>query len=107
MRIVHLLAAMALTAAFASAQVAIGHVESNDASVRGSVVLSSSGGATVMSGAQITAGEKNASLKLARGGEVHVCSGGNISITSSNNGRENLIGLNSGAIETKYNLASN
>jgi hypothetical protein len=102
-----ILTALILAVAPASAQVPIGHVESNDASVRGSVVLSSSGGATVMSGAQITAGDKNASLKLARGGQVHVCAGGSISITSSNSGHENLIGLNSGAIETDYNLASN
>jgi hypothetical protein len=97
---------VALATASVHAQAPIGQVHSTDASLRGSVVLVDSG-ATVMSGAQITAGEKNASLKLTRGGEMNVCSGSSITITSSNNGRENLIGLSSGAIETHYNLASN
>jgi hypothetical protein len=96
---------LALAQGAAFAQVPIGQVQSTDASVRGSVVLANNG-ATIMSGAQITAGEKNSTLKLTRGGEVNVCSGSSITITS-NNGRENLIALNSGAIETHYTLASN
>jgi hypothetical protein len=101
-----LLAALIFATATASAQVPIGQVQSTDATVRGSVVFVNNG-ASIMSGAQITAGEKNSTLKLTRGGEVNVCSGSSISVTSSNNGKENLIGLNSGAIETHYNLASN
>jgi hypothetical protein len=96
----------ALAQAPVFAQVPIGQVQLTDASVRGSVVLANNG-ATIMSGAQITAGEKNATLKLTRGGEVNVCSGSSVTITSSNNGRENLIALNNGAIETHYTLASN
>jgi hypothetical protein len=105
MRILFAALVLALAQAQAFAQVPIGQVPSTDASVRGSVVLAHNG-ATIMSGAQITAGEKNSTLKLTRGGEVNVCSGSSITITS-NNGRENLIALNSGAIETHYTLASN
>src|SRR5437868_5246243 len=66
-----LLAFLALATASVSAQVSIGEVQSSDASVRGSVVLGSNG-ASIMSGSQITAGERNASLKLARGGDINV-----------------------------------
>src|SRR5882757_9776000 len=106
MRILFSALIFALAQAPVFAQVPIGQVQLTDASVRGSVVLANNG-ASIMSGAQITAGEKNSTLKLTRGGEVNVCSGSSITVTSSNNGRENLIALNSGAIETHYTLASN
>ena len=89
----------------AMAQKPIGEVESTDATVRGAVILAS-GGATVMSGSQITAGANAARLKLTRGGELLVCSQSSISITSSATGKEHLIGLNSGAIEIHYSLSS-
>src|SRR3954463_6144095 len=95
-----LLAILAL-AASAAAQVPIGEVQSSDASVRGAVVLNNNG-ASIMSGSQITAGERNASLKLSRGGDINVCSGSSINVTSSNNGHEHLIALNNGALETHY-----
>ncbi|MCU1286193.1 MAG: hypothetical protein JWO13_2543 [Acidobacteriales bacterium] len=100
-----LLAFLAFASVSASAQVPIGEVRSSDASVRGAVVLSNNG-ASIMSGSQITAGERNASLKLARGGDINVCSGSSINVTSSNSGHEHLIALNNGALETHYTIAS-
>lgn len=83
----------------------IGDVLSADATVRGSVVVGSKG-TSLMSGSQVGAGESNATVKLRRGGELQVCRGSNITVTSSSNGREMLIAVNAGAIETHYALPS-
>lgn len=84
---------------------AIGEVQGGDAAVRGAVTVSAAG-TTVMSGSQVTAGANPANIKLTRGGELRVCSGGSITITASANGREALVGLSAGAIETRYRLSS-
>jgi len=57
MRILFSALIFALAQAPVFAQVPIGQVQLTDASVRGSVVLANNG-ASIMSGAQITAGEK-------------------------------------------------
>ncbi len=90
----------------AAAQQPIGEVQSGDASVRGAVTVSATG-TTLMSGSHLTAGANPATLQLSRGGELKVCAGGSITITASASGREALIGLNSGMIETHYRLSSN
>lgn len=95
----------ALLIASAVGQQPIGEVQGSDASVRGAVVLSS-GGTTIMSGSQITAGANAANVRLSRGGELRVCASGNVTITGSANAREHLVALNSGDIETHYSLAS-
>ncbi len=87
------------------AQKPIGEVQSSDAAVRGSVVLGKTGTA-VMSGSQISAQASTAVLKLTRGGEIRICPGSSVTLSSSNNGRENLVGLSAGTIEAHYELAS-
>lgn len=89
----------------ACAQQPIGEVQGTEATVRGAVTVSP-GGTTVMSGSQVGAGNTPANIKLARGGELKVCPKSSITLTASASGREALIGVNAGAIETRYRLAS-
>ena len=89
-----------------SAGPAIAEVQGADAVVRGAVTVSANG-TTVMSGSQITAGATSVTLKLTRGGELKVCAGASITLTASASGREALVGLSNGTIETRYRLASN
>ncbi|HYX70711.1 MAG TPA: hypothetical protein VE825_16370 [Terriglobales bacterium] len=91
--------------ALALAQQPVGEVLASDATVKGSVVLASSG-AQVMSGSSVTAGTAAASLRLARGGEVRICPGTSVSVAASPSGRELMMSLSAGAIETHYTLAA-
>ncbi len=90
----------------ASAQQVIGEVYATDATVKGSVVLSS-GGTRLMSGSSVSAGDATAVLKLTRGGEVRVCANTSLSVSASPNGRELLLAMGSGALETHYQLGAN
>src|SRR5438874_11869244 len=81
----------------ADAQRPIGEVQSGDAAMRGSVVLTKTG-TRVMSGTQISAGSSTAVLKLSRGGEMQICPNASVTLSSSNSGAENLVALNAGAI---------
>ncbi len=101
------LLALALTCAFLSVPLSaqsVGEVFASDASVKGSVLLAG-GGTQVMSGSTVSAGKSAASLKLSRGGEVRVCPGTSISVSTSQSGRDLMMGLSSGALETHYTLA--
>ncbi len=86
-------------------QQTIGDVYATDATVKGSVVLAG-GGTRLMSGSSVTAGDTTVVLKLARGGEVRVCAKTAISVASSPNGRDLLLGMSTGAIETHYELGA-
>jgi hypothetical protein len=102
--ILALIVAMALCLS-AGAQSVVGELSATDVSVKGGVVMRA-GDTRVVSGSEMTAGEATASLRLARGGEVHICPRSSLSITASQNGRELMLALGSGAIETHYSLES-
>jgi len=104
--LVPLLAApLVLAAAVAAAQQPVGELYATDASVKGSVILASSG-TSVLSGSSIQAGAQAAMLKLERGGSLLVCEGTKLSITASQSGRELLFSLNSGNLEMNYPLGA-
>jgi hypothetical protein len=89
----------------AGAQSVVGELSATDISVKGGVVMRA-GDTRVVSGSEMTAGESTASLRLARGGEVHICPRSSLSITASQNGRELMLALGTGAVETHYSLES-
>jgi hypothetical protein len=87
------------------AQAPLGEVYSSDATVKGAVALSAAG-TRLMSGSSVTAGSSNASVRLLRGGELRVCQGSSVSLTSSANGAQLMVGISTGTIEAHYPLAN-
>jgi hypothetical protein len=87
------------------AQVVIGDVYSADAAIKGTIMLVGSG-TRVFSGSQVAAGGSPAVLKLARGGEVRICPGTNLTVSASAAGTEMLFSVSTGALEFHYALDS-
>jgi hypothetical protein len=99
-----LVLASALLPAALQAQAPVGELFAGDASVKGSVVLASSG-TSVLGGSQVSAGKSAATLKLQRGGELRICPNTSLSVNTSPTGDELMIGFNTGSLELHYTLA--
>lgn len=99
-----LMAALSLAAAAPlAAQNPVGEVFAADATVKGSVILAGTG-TKVLPGSSVTAGSQTATLRLERGGEVRVCPGTSVSVSSSASGRDLLWSMGTGTIETHFSL---
>ena len=68
----------------------------------GTVVTSTRG----PGGSSISAGAEKAILRLPRGGEVDVCPGTTVSVTYSTSGRDLMLGMSTGTLETDYSLGA-
>ena len=81
----------------------IGDVYASDATVKGSVRYTATG-LEVDNGSVITAGQHSASVRLARGGQVRICPGTNLTVNSSPKGHELMFAMSAGSLESEYDL---
>lgn len=81
----------------------IGEVYASDAAVKGTV-REIAGGLEVSNGSVITAGERPATLSLARGGQVRICPRTNLTVNSSPKGQELMFAMSVGSLEGEYQL---
>ena len=102
-RTLSLLALLLAAAPSLCAQNPVGEVFAADATVKGSVILAGTG-TKVLPGSSVTAGKQAATVRLARGGEVRVCPGSSVSVSSSASGRDLLWSMGTGTMETHFSL---
>ena len=99
------LATVVVFSSVARAQNSVGQIFASDATVKGSVTLAAEG-AHVMSGSTVAAGDATAVLKLDRGGEIKVCPHTTMSVATSQSGRDLMLGIDSGGLETHYTVSA-
>jgi hypothetical protein len=84
---------------------AIGELFASEAAGQGSLLLVGSG-MRVVTGSSVTAGDVTALLRLSRGGEVRICPGTTLTVTTAPQGGSLMLSMATGTIETQYPLST-
>jgi hypothetical protein len=98
---------MCFAAVAAHAQPKVGEVTTDEVTVQASARSTNpTGGAVVMSGSAVSASGRAATLKLDRGGSVHICPRTTVTASTSSSGRELMVAVDFGTLELDYELGA-